>query len=57
LEIGLGIENVSFISILVDRLPPHQRKLARSINLFAAVPMSADAEQAMIEKSGNLPIL
>jgi hypothetical protein len=54
LEIGLGIDNVSLISILVDRLPPHQRKLARSIDLFAAVPMSGDAEQAMIKKTGTV---
>ena len=29
LEIVLGIDNIIFISILVDRLPEHQQKKAR----------------------------
>ncbi len=39
LELVLGIDNVIFISILVDKLPPHQRERARKIGLFAAMFM------------------
>ncbi len=39
LELVLGIDNVIFISILVDKLPPHQREVARKIGLFAAMFM------------------
>jgi predicted tellurium resistance membrane protein TerC len=39
LELVLGIDNVIFISILVDKLPPHQRETARRIGLFAAMFM------------------
>ncbi|MFM8554827.1 MAG: TerC family protein [Betaproteobacteria bacterium] len=39
LELVLGIDNIIFISILVDRLPAHQRDLARKIGLFAAMFM------------------
>lgn len=39
LELVLGIDNVIFISILVDKLPPHQRELARKVGLFAAMFM------------------
>lgn len=39
LELVLGIDNVIFISILVDKLPPHQRELARKLGLFAAMFM------------------
>lgn len=39
LELVLGIDNVIFISILVDKLPPHQRETARKIGLFAAMFM------------------
>jgi predicted tellurium resistance membrane protein TerC len=39
LELVLGIDNVIFISILVDKLPAHQRELARKIGLFAAMFM------------------
>jgi predicted tellurium resistance membrane protein TerC len=39
LELVLGIDNIIFISILVDRLPAHQRELARRIGLFAAMFM------------------
>ena len=35
LELVLGIDNIIFISILVDRLPAHQRELALRIGLFA----------------------
>jgi predicted tellurium resistance membrane protein TerC len=37
LELVLGIDNVIFISILVDKLPRKQRELARRIGLFLAM--------------------
>lgn len=37
LEIVLGIDNIIFISILVDRLPHGQRPLARNLGLGAAM--------------------
>jgi predicted tellurium resistance membrane protein TerC len=39
LELVLGIDNVIFISILVDKLPRAQRELARRIGLFMAMFM------------------
>jgi predicted tellurium resistance membrane protein TerC len=39
LELVLGIDNIIFISILVDRLPPHNREKARKIGLFFAMFM------------------
>ena len=39
LELVLGIDNVIFISILVDKLPPDQRERARRIGLFMAMFM------------------
>lgn len=39
LEIVLGIDNIIFISILVGRLPAHQRQKARLIGLGAAMGM------------------
>lgn len=39
LELVLGIDNIIFISILVDKLPPHQREIARRLGLFAAMFM------------------
>jgi predicted tellurium resistance membrane protein TerC len=39
LELVLGIDNIIFISILVDKLPPHQRETARRLGLFAAMFM------------------
>ena len=39
LELVLGIDNVIFISILVDKLPPQRRELARRIGLFLAMFM------------------
>ena len=39
LELVLGIDNVIFISILVDKLPAHQKELARKLGLFAAMFM------------------
>jgi predicted tellurium resistance membrane protein TerC len=39
LELVLGIDNIIFISILVDKLPPAQRALARRIGLSLAMFM------------------
>jgi predicted tellurium resistance membrane protein TerC len=39
LELVLGIDNVIFISILVDKLPPHQREIARKVGLLGAMFM------------------
>jgi len=39
LELVLGIDNVIFISILVDKLPEQRRELARRIGLFLAMFM------------------
>jgi predicted tellurium resistance membrane protein TerC len=35
----LGIDNIIFISILVDKLPKAQQELARKIGLFMAMFM------------------
>src|SRR5215831_16664247 len=37
LEIVLGIDNLVFIAILADKLPPHQRDAARMIGLALAL--------------------
>ncbi len=39
LELVLGIDNVIFISILVEKLPAEKREIARRIGLFAAMFM------------------
>ncbi|NBW79208.1 MAG: TerC family protein [Betaproteobacteria bacterium] len=39
LELVLGIDNIIFISILVDKLPREKRELARNIGLFMAMFM------------------
>ena len=39
LELVLGIDNIIFISILVDKLPPERRAFARRIGLFLAMFM------------------
>jgi len=39
LELVLGIDNIIFISILVDKLPAHRRETARRLGLFAAMFM------------------
>ena len=39
LELVLGIDNIVFISILVDKLPPEQRQFARRLGLFLAMFM------------------
>jgi len=37
LELVLGIDNIIFISILAGKLPPHQRKKARTVGLALAM--------------------
>ena len=39
LELVLGIDNIIFITILVDRLPRQRRELARLTGLFLAMFM------------------
>jgi len=39
LELVLGIDNIIFISILVDKLPPAQREFTRKLGLFLAMFM------------------
>ena len=39
LELVLGIDNVIFISIIVDKLPAARREVARKIGLFLAMFM------------------
>lgn len=39
LELVLGIDNIIFISILVDKLPRARQELARRVGLFAAMFM------------------
>ncbi|EFG38256.1 conserved hypothetical protein [Brucella sp. NVSL 07-0026] len=39
LEIVLGIDNLVFIAILADKLPPHQRNRARLVGLGLALVM------------------
>jgi len=39
LELVLGIDNIIFISILVDKLPPERRQFARRLGLFMAMFM------------------
>ncbi|HQV47534.1 MAG TPA: TerC family protein, partial [Nitrospira sp.] len=36
LEIVLGIDNIIFLSVLVGRLPEHQRAVARQVGLGLA---------------------
>ncbi len=37
LELVLGIDNIIFLTILVDKLPAHQRELGRKLGLFFAM--------------------
>jgi len=39
LEVVLGIDNLVFIAILADKLPPHQRNKARLVGLSLALAM------------------
>lgn len=47
LEIVLGIDNLVFIAILADKLPPHQRDQARQIGLSLALLMRLGLLTAM----------
>jgi CBS domain containing-hemolysin-like protein len=47
LEIVLGIDNLVFIAILADKLPPHQRDRARQIGLSLALLMRLGLLAAM----------
>jgi predicted tellurium resistance membrane protein TerC len=42
LELVLGIDNIIFISILVDKLPPAEREKARRIGLFLRCSCASD---------------
>ena len=50
LEIVLGIDNIIFISILVDRLPDEQQKKARLIGLGLAMVMRPRARKKKEKK-------
>ena len=39
LELVLGIDNIIFISIIVDKLPQEKREFARKLGLFLAMFM------------------
>lgn len=39
MEIVLGVDNVVFISVMANRLPPEQQKLARQVGLLGAMIM------------------
>ena len=68
LELVLGIDNIVFISILVDKLPAEQQKKARPIGLFLAmfmrvgllmilswiIGLTAAAVQHHVRQSGDL---
>ena len=45
LEIVLGIDNIIFISILVDKLPKEKREFARRIGLLTDGPTCAHCEK------------
>ena len=55
LEIVLGIDNIVFLSILVDRLPEHQRKTGRLLGLglamFARLVALRMAEEGLDEQA------
>ena len=45
LELVLGIDNIIFISILVDKLPADRRETARRIGLFLAMFMRVSRQR------------
>ena len=45
LELVLGIDNIIFISILVDKLPREKRELARRIGLFMSMFMHTENQE------------
>ena len=49
LELVLGIDNLVFIAILADKLPPHQRDRARVIGLSLADHASGPAGQYFLD--------
>ena len=52
LEIVLGIDNLVFIAILADKLPPKQRDKARLLGLSLALidaPLAVDAQTPLSE--------
>jgi predicted tellurium resistance membrane protein TerC len=63
LEIVLGIDNIVFIAVLVDKLPPHQRPLARRLGigfalltrlaLLASIAWIAGLTQPLFEAFGH----
>jgi len=63
LEIVLGIDNIIFISILVDKLPKARQEIARRIGLFAAMFMRIGLLMmlawivGMVEPLFTLPVL
>ena len=63
LEIVLGVDNIIFISILVGRLPPEQRDLARRLGLTLAmgsrtgcccsrIGVDHEADRAAVHRAG-----
>jgi predicted tellurium resistance membrane protein TerC len=48
LEIVLGIDNIIFISILVERLPGRQRRRARQLGLALAMLMDASVVRTLL---------
>ena len=56
LEIVLGIDNLVFIAILADKLPPKQRDKARLIGLFRSSALrylvDGHADQTVILRHG-----
>lgn len=63
LELVLGIDNIIFISILVDKLPKERQEVARRLGLFAAMFMRIGLLMVlawivgMVEPLFNLPFL
>ena len=63
LELVLGIDNIIFISILVDKLPKAKQELARRVGLFAAMFMRIGLLMVlawivgMVEPLFTLPLL
>ena len=53
LEIVLGIDNIIFISILVDRLPEHQQKKARLTGLALAMVIAVGVMMLAAEAIGE----
>jgi predicted tellurium resistance membrane protein TerC len=48
-EIVLGVDNVVFISILADKLPPEQRRKARILGLSLAVFPDRTAVRSLMD--------